>query len=423
MIRKIFFLPLAFATLVAAAFATDLPSAWRSWLYSRSIESPRSGVLNCVTLDREAFAHSENHLADIRIVDDLGNEQPFELRNQPAPPSQSVNIPATLRENSFVPGQFTQLVVDVGAHASFHGSLRVQTPESDFINWVEVAASDDAHLWRIVKPRTPISRFRRENLEGSQTIRYSENNARYLRLRIQEPSHQFPVSSIDVFAAQGTIAEVPAAAVPLVAMLPPESASVPSQTQWTVDLGSAAVPVAELNFETTQPEFYRAVRILTSNDAKEWQPAGDGEIYRYKVNGKAGESLHVRCYEIWGARYWRSEILNGNDAPLAAVQMSLVMNQRFALFHPKENRIYRLIYGNARAAAPQYDLARSLHIQPNEVMLHLNLGPEEATTNYADPRPYTERHPNLLWLALGLAIALLGYAALRALRTSGPAPQ
>jgi hypothetical protein len=98
-----------------------------------------------------------------------------------------------------------------------------------------------------------------------------------------------------------------------------------------------------------------------------------------------------------------------------------MMPLRFVLFHPVQNRSYRLIYGNARAAAPQYDLARTLHIQANEVMVHLGLGTEEATSNYADPRPFTERHPNLLWIALGVAVVLLGSAALRAMRTPASA--
>ena len=54
-------------------------------------------------------------------------------------------------------------------------------------------------------------------------------------------------------------------------------------------------------------------------------------------------------------------------------------------------------------------------------MFHSNLGPEEPTPNYADALPFTERHPNLLWRALGLAVTLLGYAALRALRTPSAA--
>jgi hypothetical protein len=421
MMRRILSLSLVFAALAAATFAADLPDAWRSWRYSRPIESARSGILNYATLDREVFVHSENYLADLRVIDDLGNEQPYEVRNLLAPPAQNVALPSTLRENSFVPGQFTQVIVDIGDRAGFHNSLRVQTPESDFINWVEIAASDDAHLWRIVNPRAPISRFRRENLDGSQTIHYSENNARYLRLRIEEPAHQFPVTGVEIFVSRSPQKEALTTAAPLIALLPPESAGVPSRTQWAVDLGSSTIPVAELNFETDQPEFYRAVRILTSVDEKEWQSAGGGEIYRYTAGGKTEESLRMRCCESWGARYFRAEILNGNDAALSSVRMSVAMRLRFVLFRPRENRAYRLLYGNARASAPQYDFARTLHIQPNEELLHLSLGPEELTANYADPRPFTERHPNLLWIALGLAIVLLGYAALRALRAPGAA--
>jgi hypothetical protein len=418
MMRRPLSLLLLLAALVVAAFAADLPSPWRSWRYSRTIELLLSDVFNYLTIDREIFAHSENRLADLRIIDDLGNELPYELRSRLAPPPRQIALPATLRENSFVPGQFTQLVVDLGERASFHNNLRVQTPESDFINWVEVAASDDARLWRIVKPRAPISRFRKENLAGNQNIRYSENNARYLRLRIQETSHQFPVTSVDVYSSPGMEKEfLPAAGVPLMAMLLPDSSSSPSQTQWTVDLGSSTIPVAQLHFETTQPEFYRAVRILTSADQKDWQSAGGGEIYRYSVGGKTEESLLVRCYEIWGPRYWRVEVLDGNDARLSAVRMSLALASRFALFKPKPQRAYRLIYGNARAAAPQYDLAKTLRVQPNEEMQHPGLGLEEPTSNYVDLRPFTERHPNLLWLAVGIAVLLLGYAALRALRS------
>lgn len=423
MTRRIFCLLLVLAAFGASILSTDLPSAWRAWRYSRTMEPGRADSLNFITLDREAFSHSENQLADLRIIDDLGQELPFEVRSQITPPPEPVRVAVTLRENSFVPGKFTQVVLDLGEHAGFHNNLRVQTNESDFINWVEVAASDDAHLWRIVNARAPISRFRRENLEGNQTIRYSENNARYLRLRIQESEHTFAVTGVEVFSSPAVKAVSPAeSGVLLTAILTPDPNGAPSQTQWTVDLGSAAIPIAKFNFETTQPEFYRAVRLLSSADQKEWQPVGGGEIHRFLVNGKTEESLGVQCYGTWGSRYWRVEVLNANDAPLSAVHVSLVMPLRFALFHPAQNRSYRLIYGNARATSPQYDLARTLHIQPNEVMAHLELGTEEATSNYADPRPFTERHPNLLWIALGVAVVLLGSAALRAMRTPSSAP-
>lgn len=412
--KLLIFLPLS---ALAAAFAADLPSVWRSWRYSRPIEPPRADTLNYITLDREVFSHSENQLEDLRIIDDFGQQLPYELRAQITPPPEPVRVPATLRENSFVPGQFTQVVIDLGARPRFHNSLRVQTRESDFINWVQVAASDDAHVWRIVNARAPISRFRKDNLEGSQTIRYSENNARYLRVRIQEAGHLFQVPDIEVFSSPATKTEGPAEGALLFASAAPEQGGEASQTRWTLDLGNGNISVAKLKFETSQPEFYRAVRILTSNDQKEWQFAGGGEIHRYVVGGKTEESLAVQCYESERPRYLRVEVLNANDAPLSAVRLSAAMPLRFVLFRPAPNRSYRLIYGNARANAPQYDLSRTLQIPALEAMFSASLGSEEATSNYADPRPFTERHPNLLWIALGVAVVLLGSAALRALRT------
>jgi hypothetical protein len=422
MTRRMFSLLLAAAALGVTALSTDLPTAWRSWRYSRPIESVRLDALNYVIFDREVFSHSENQLADVRLIDDLGHEHPFEVRSQITPPPQPVQLAATLRENSFVPGQFTQVVLDLGERASFHNSVRVQTTESDFINWVEVAASDDAHQWRIVNARVPISRFRRENLEGNQLVRYSENNARYLRVRIQEAAHIFQVTGMEVFSSPAFKGEGPAESGALLSVaLLPDSNGAPLQTRWTVDLGAAAIPIARFNFETAQPEFYRAVRLLNSADQKEWQSVGGGEIHRFEVNGRTEESLGVQCYELWGPRYWRVEVLNASDAPLSEVRLALTMPLRFALFHPARNRSFRLIYGNFRAAAPQYDLARTLHIQANEVMAHQGLGAEETTSNYADPRPFTERHPNLLWIALGVAVILLGTAAMRAMRTPDPA--
>jgi hypothetical protein len=188
-----------------------------------------------------------------------------------------------------------------------------------------------------------------------------------------------------------------------------------------LDLGNDNVPVTRFKFETSQPEFYRAVRILTSSDETEWQFAGGGEIHRYAVGGKTEESLDVPCYQSWGPRDWRVEVLNGNDAPLSAVRLSVALPLRFVLFHPAPNHSYRLIYGNARANAPQYDLARTLRIPALETVHHPDLGPEELTANYADPRPFTERHPNLLWIALAVAVALLSIAAVRAFRTPTPA--
>jgi len=403
------------AALAVAAFAADLPDPWRSWRYSRSIPATAYSGMAELELPAGILAHSHNHLADLRLIDDRGLEVPYVLYVDRGGDPVTHSWTAKLHENSFVPGQYTQIVLEVRTNSLFHNTVRLETPEPDFINWVEVAASDDAHVWRIVNPRAPISRFRHENLEGSQTIHYSETASPFLRLRIFEPSGQFPVTGVGILAYDTREPDHPPVPVPAEFQL--DSSAPLGVTRWTADLSTDQFPVTELVLATRQREFYRAVRVLTSVDDKEWQWRCGGEIFRYKVGEKLEASLLVAFPEDWSGRYWRVEILNGNDPPLTDVVPYFQMIPRLVFFRTAEGRSYRIIYGNTAALAPQYDLARIFHYQGQPSGTLVIPGPEEATLNYADPRPYTERHPTILWSALAIAVILLAYAAFRALRT------
>src|SRR5262249_15040790 len=121
-----------------------------------------------------------------------------------------------------------------------------------------------------------------------------------------------------------------------------------------------------------------------------------------------------------GVRYWRVEILNGNDPPLSRVELSASMVPRLVLFRPAAGHSYRLAYGNEKATSPQYDLERTLHISATEEAFANTIGPEEQNASYEDPRPFSERHPAVLWTALALAAILLGLTALRTMRTPPP---
>ena len=68
------------------------------------------------------------------------------------------------------------------------------------------------------------------------------------------------------------------------------------------------------------------------------------------------------------------------------------------------------------ATAPQYDLARRISASQEDVAAVAQLGAEVETSNYADPRPWTERNRYVLWIVVGLAVLLLGGSAVRSLR-------
>jgi hypothetical protein len=366
-----------------------------------------------IILPWDTFAHCQPGCRDLRLIDDRAQETPFEQLIDRGVSSTAVHS-ARLLENSFVATQYTQVIADLGDTPPAYNQVRVLTDQPDFIVWAELALSDDAHTWRVVEPRAPISRFRARAVEGTQSIAFQGLNARYLRIRIFDPATQFPVTGVDALNCVSREPERVTLPVPLV----PESSPDNSQTRWRADLDSANLPISAAVFSTDQPEFYRAVLIESSVDGKEWYPHTSGEIYRYQHAGKLRESLRLDFSEAVGPRFWRVEILNGNDQPISNSRVAFQGVVRKIAFRAEPGRAYRLIYGNDRAAAPSYDLSHYLNVGADQPTLRvLTVGNEEPNSNYADPRPFTEQHPNLLWLALALAVIALMYTALRALRT------
>jgi hypothetical protein len=68
-----------------------------------------------------------------------------------------------------------------------------------------------------------------------------------------------------------------------------------------------------------------------------------------------------------------------------------------------------LYFGNPEAAAPNYDIARNLPEALSPPPRRVVPGPRQENPNYQPPPlPLTERLPWLIYVLLGLAIAVLG---------------
>jgi hypothetical protein len=113
----------------------------------------------------------------------------------------------------------------------------------------------------------------------------------------------------------------------------------------------------------------------------------------------------------------RLTIQNGDDAPLALHAIALQMRERQVCFLRKADTSYMLRYGDPLLGAPQYDLspieAAAMSVSASTLGAERALAPEAAT----GLRPFTERHPVLLWIALILVVGTLGFVALRSARS------
>jgi hypothetical protein len=407
-------LALGLCAVTAVAFSA-LPGAWKNWRYSRAIEIAPTDAPRLVeaTVADEVFLRSKPSLEDLRIIDEQGNETPYTIFTLDGG-KKIERLAAMVHEKSFTPGEYTQAVIEITGNAPFHNSLEIETAEQNFIEWVSVEASDDARKWRIVEERAPIFRFVKDGREGTRVVHYSENNGRYLRVRIFDGDKQFPISGAAVFHETSAPEErVPIDGVRITLdPHPPQRQSV-----WIADLGGAGLPVSEVRFDVAPMEFVRSVNVAASDDQKEWSTFACGQVYRFHQGNKVQEQLTVPiAYGGTGRRYWRVTVGNGNDAPLASASVRLYTTPRHIVFEQQPGKSYSLIYGQERAQFAQYDLGRRVNGTQERAAIPGKLGPEEVNTGWVDPRPWTETHEIFLWGVLVIAVLVIGFTAIQSMR-------
>ena len=123
-----------------------------------------------------------------------------------------------------------------------------------------------------------------------------------------------------------------------------------------------------------------------------------------------------------GSTTWVVMVENGDDAPLALRSVRLEMQQRELCFEAAGKGMYSLYYGDGALASPRYDYAALFRSEKNVV--RASAGAEQVNSAYQprpDDRPFTERHPILLWIALLGTMLALGVVVLRSVSGSTPA--
>ncbi|HXT87150.1 MAG TPA: DUF3999 family protein [Verrucomicrobiae bacterium] len=428
-----------------------LPTAWANWKYSRLIDLPSAAPagqterLVKLRLPAEIFAHAQPNLADLRIIDDLGSQTPYVLRVASGQ-TKTEAIPSRQLESSFVPGQYTQIILDAGPRAPFYNSLGVPAMLDNFIAWAGIEASDDARTWRQLGSPQPVYRFAQRNGVSELTLRFSPTNARYIRLRIYYKPAKFQVAGISLHHT----VSIPREDVPVATISNTSATQQTGKTVFHVDL-QYPLPIDRVRIASSAAEFDRAVQIYSSDDDAHWNWTGADRIYKFssplppspeelasRVDetsdpsadvsdaGRDATGHYVRLACNFGAqpaRYWRVEIANGNDAPLPNASAQLSLAARDVFFREELGRSYSLIYGQSQLRGqPSYDLARTLtDAQMNSAFAAWAIGPERVNSAWLDPRPWTERYSIVLWLAVILAALALTLLAIQSLK-GGHAP-
>lgn len=403
-----------FLVMFAPPLSGQVPEGWRQWRYAAVIEAGevQQPQLTSVVVSPDVTSRAQSNWGDLRVVDDSGREVAYVLHARFGG-TRIERREARVLEPSFVPGKYAQVIIDAGPGGAIHNTihLRVDTPE-DLIAWVEIAVSDEASEWRVVRERGPFFSLKREARSERTDVSYPDSRARYLRARVLEDPARYKLTGAEIGFETSRPGERVAADLPFARV-----ERDPRRSVWQSPPGTPR-SVSEIRFRTSQPAFFRPVTVESSVDGKDWVQAGAGEILRTTESGRTRESLSVVVSEQ-RASEWRVTVFNGNDAPMPDLVPSALATPRRVVFRQEPGRRYTLIYGHPRVSAPQYDLARVTDENDLDKAAEARLGSVVTNESYDDPMPWTERNPFVIWAALAVAVVVLGVLAVRALKGTG----
>jgi hypothetical protein len=398
-----------------ANLAAQLPEAWRHWRYSARIgTAPTSiGRLVSVPVPARVTTRARRDWIDLRVIDSRGGEVPFMLHARLG--GKSFNrrqVP--LLEPSAVEGRYQQAVADTGSGGVVHNSVKLGfETNQNLLSWVEIAVSGDLKDWRVVRERAPIYVLRAEGMGENTDVSYPDSASRFVRIRILDGSGKYRLRSAELGYQTAAIAERVPSGVALAA-----STNRSGQSVWTSDADASAFPVSRVEFQTTQTSFYRFATVESSDDGERWRPVTGGDILR-QPDSSGERAWLILDFPEEHARRWRIAVNNRNDAPVADLRPILLTAPRRIVLRQDSGESYRLLYGNPRAQAPRYDMVHLTDAKMLETAEPATLGAEAVNPAWVDPSPWTERYDAVLWVALVLAVVMLGVVAVRTLRSSG----
>ena len=400
---------LASSLLVSAALllADFQPSSWR---YRRPLSVTAGARIAVINVDRETYIHAKPDLADLRVINGQ-DETPYVLETMSGSQHRE-EISSRVLDQGVTAARDLELTVDVG-NGHRHNSIRLSTPKTNFRQRVEIDTSDDRRRWTRVRSGAYIFDFSQGDRHVAVlTAAYPLSSRRYVRVTIHGWNDPKAVTQCWVTIEQN-IAPVRDLMQPLNAE-PWQDAKTQS-TVYTWNLGVPGIPHDELLLDVDTPAFERATAVETSADGNEWSTLRLGVVSRV---GKE-ESLQLDFPESHD-QYLRLRIFNRDDRPLAVKSAKLYVTRKRVKFMPAEGGAYWLYYGDADAHAPAYDLRILLAREAPRSETTIAPGAEERNPAYRETpppaRPWSERHPEILYIALALAVAGMGTVTIRFLK-------
>jgi hypothetical protein len=390
--------------------------------YQRPVQAQPGGQ-RYIAVDEQVWKNARRDLGDLRLYNSQ-QEVPYALMVESGS-RENDNKDVSVLQQSVVGGK-TQFLIDMTGVAEYdHIDLRLAT--KNFVAHARVEGQDDLHGkdWALLGEPI-LYDLSKENLGGNSVLRLPLSTYKYLRVTIDGP-----VKPADIVGASSEFRQEQKAVwrnvggAPIFAELPAGAAH--GDSSLTGRKGTVLtfavpenVPVNRVTFDIdpAQPNFRRSVQVEGDKDAY----VGSGEIDRVHMV-RQGQKIDTDDYDVSFSAVGHKEIKvtidNGDDPPLKIKSARLQQLEHRLYFDAPASGPLTLYYGDEKLDPPVYDYAKLFLLAKDAAPAQL--GAEEANaafTGRPDERPWTEKHPAVLWIAIVAAVLILGAIAVRSMKTA-----
>ncbi len=392
-----------FATAVFALFVSASVPYFK---YFREVQGGGAGQ-HYLAVDETVWQHARPDLGDLRLYAQDGHEVPYALTQQRGNSSTDQKEVKVVQPGAV--GDKTQFFLDMTELAEYD-RIELKLKTKNFVSKVRVEGQDDLHgaHWATLA-NTIVYDLSDDNLGGNSMLRLPLTRYKYLRITMEGA-----VKPADVEGATANIRQ-DEKAVWRTINSEGKREEQGKDTVFTFSLPKN-VPVERIEFtiDAAQPNFRRQIEVQSGKN--EWP--NSGEISRvHMVRHGQKIDFEQSALELGGIRpeMLKVTIHNGDDPPLKITSTRLEQYERRVYFNASEAP--HLYYGDEKLDEPVYDYAKLFQQEANAAPAQL--GPEQTNTAYTgrpDDRPWTEKHPAVLWVAIGAAVLVLGVMALRSMK-------
>jgi hypothetical protein len=361
---------------------------------------------NYFDVDEATWVEASAELSDLRLYRE-GKDVPYRLLEERATISQTDSSAKILQLGKL--GGNTSFVLEAPADTDYN-RVELKLATKNFVATADVEGMDDIHAARATRlGRYTLYDFTREGLGSSSIMKLPESRFRFLRISV---GHDVPPT--DVKAASVSLRGEKKAGYTAISASPKiEQKGKETLITWSA---SEKVPLDRIVFAVDQVNFMRTARVQDADG----RYVGSGEISRVKMrrSDRTVESSNLEV-DLAGARSssFRVTIFNGDDPPLQLKTVTPQYVTRRVYFDPRGESKLQLYYGDEKLQPPSYEYAKLSSVEPNATAAQLGSPTQTvAYTGRPDDRPWSERHPAVLWTAMIAVVLGLGAVALRGLR-------